>query len=155
MRAPAAFLRHGLAARLLRMAFVAAVSLHGACASTTRVTPQSLDGSRTRVRVTYPGVQQQVVARAARGDSVLAWVDWIEGWPTAVRGDTLELQVAALRTDGVTRAIEPHDYTVVVPSESGARIHTRTANAVGTVMVVLLSVAAALGLAVAMNGGIY
>lgn len=137
--------RHRSAARRLCAVLVGTLGLQGACATVTPMTPQSLAGTRTRVRVTYP-TAQQLQLRAARGDRVLERVEWIEGWPTAVRGDTLELQIARWRADDMSRTMQPPDYVVAVPRETGARIETRQPNAGRTVLAIVLAATAVLAL---------
>jgi len=97
-----------------------------ACTATSRqIAPASLAGSRQLVSVTYPAPQQLRV-RAPGRDSLLVNVTRIDGWPVALRHDTLDLQVASWEATGYTHQMKATDYTVAVPPDAGATIHART-----------------------------
>ena len=141
--------------RLLRAAtFFGVLAAQAGCVHATPRTPASLSGSRDRVRVTYPATRT-VQARSAQGDSTLAEVTWIEGWPTAVRGDTVELQVDHWRTiNQRTHRMHPPSFTVLIPREAGATFETRAANPLGTALGIALAIVGVLAAGFAMSGGL-
>ena len=126
---------------LLRLVTCATLlGLGAACAANPPLTPASLATSRRLVSVTYPA-PQTLHARAASRDSMLHRVTTVVGWPTAVRGDTLELQLAQWRADGHTYEMQPPDFTLAVLPETGATIRDHERGGTGTVIVVLLVMA--------------
>ena len=94
----------------------------GACMETVRLQPASLAGSRERVTVTFP-TPQPLRARAAAGDSALGLVSQLVGWPAAVRGDTVDVQVDQWWSGSGRFEMAATDYVVSIPPGSGAVIH--------------------------------
>ena len=99
----------------------ALVPLLAACVPAVPVSVASLEGSRQLVTVTF-ATQQTLRATAGARDTTLERVSDVAGWPTAVRGDTLHLQVARWRADGRVHAMEPADVVVAVRPDAGATV---------------------------------
>jgi hypothetical protein len=122
-----------------RAVMLGALGLLTACASTQQLEPASLAGSRRLVSVTYP-TPQTLRARAAGRDSILHRVTQLIGWPTAVRGDTLDLQVREWHAEGRTFAMRPPDFTVTVLPATGVAIRNHADDRIsraGTVLIIL------------------
>ena len=139
----------GTRALLSSAVLIGALGLGTACTTGRPLTVASLAGSRRLVSVSYPSAQT-LRARAAGRDSMLYRVTDVVGWPTAVRGDTLDVQIAQWRADGHLYAMQPPDFTVAVLPEAGATVRAHSGSTDGGFPLVVVAALVVLGLGLAL-----
>ena len=127
--------------RHLTVALVAAQLVAGAC-TRSHVAGPGAEPVRTNVRVRFTA-PRALVAVTAEGDTfALPARPELHGQLTAVRGDTLVLQVRAL-TPEIDRSVERREGVVRVVRQPGDRVEWRRFDARRTAFAVLGTVATA------------
>ena len=121
-----------------------------ACHSFRRTAdPSSLSASDALVRVRYATPQRLRVAAAGR-DTVLADVTVVEGRPTGVRGDTLQLRLTRWYAGGWFGHVNPPRLDLAVAPGAGTIVEQRHVDAVKTSGAVLLTAGVIAGVGIAL-----